>query len=158
LFGFTAECLIPALLCSFFLDLAQKLVVESVVIDDQFVSSFLQPSYILARHSSVVHIRRNPQGATISSKYVWGHREMQPWGQPLPAQCPECKSFRSWSKRKTRSDKSTAEFRCEAKRTQGHCNYVFVAGMPGNLTRSMDDWMVVSWPPKPEEAKKGIIV
>jgi hypothetical protein len=145
LFGFSAECLIPTLLCSFFLDLAQKLVVESLSIDDQFMSTFLQPSYVLARHSSVIHIKRDDKGAIRSSKYVWAHRDMQPWGQPLPAQCPQCKSFRSWGKRK--NTQSTAEFRCEAKRKQGDCNYLFVVEQPGNIVRSKGDWIDVSWPP-----------
>ena len=53
-----ALSLIPSLLCSFFLDLAQKIIVENAMVDDQFVNYFLKPSHILARHSSVVHIQK----------------------------------------------------------------------------------------------------
>lgn len=93
----------------------------------------------------MVHIKKGPDGSQDSSKYIWAQRNMQPWGRPLPAQCSRCKSFRPWGDRKNRPDLS-AEFRCRGKHGKGDCNELFVAARPKNLDRTIDDWMVVSWP------------
>jgi hypothetical protein len=143
MFAFTARSLIPALLSSFFLDLAQKVVVESFPIDGSFVTTFLQPSIVLARHTSVVHLKK---GIDKGSKYVWAHRDMQPWGTPLPAQCPNCKTFRPWGPRKSGKDK-VATFRCQGKYNKSDCNYLFVASIPSNVVHTTNDWMTVEWPP-----------
>jgi len=112
--------------------------------DTTFVATFLQPSYVLGRHSSVVHIRK---GVDQSVKYVWAHKDLQPWGTPLPAQCPHCKSFRPWGPRKP-GQKKSATFRCQGKYNKVDCNHLFVALWPDNMVTTDHDWMVVEWPPK----------
>ena len=84
---------------------------------------------------------------------------MQPWGKPLPAQCPKCLSFRSWGDRKNRHvapsgldpGEAFAEFRCQGKIKKADCNYLFVVKQPKNLTGTIGDWLVVTWPPEKEE-------
>ena len=149
LFAFTTDSLIPTLLSSLFLDLAQKLIVEGFQIDKNFVRIMLGPALIAARHTSIVHIIKNGPGSDTpvsSFKYVWAHREMQPWGRPKPAQCSKCKSFRSWGARLPPNNLDGGAFRCEAVIKNQVCHNVFVSARPSNISLQVGDWIIATWP------------
>lgn len=45
----------------------------------------------LGRHTAIIHI--TPSTAT---RYVWTHREIQPWGVRVPGQCHQCGVLQDW--------------------------------------------------------------
>jgi hypothetical protein len=152
MFAFTAPSLISSLLGSFLLDLAQKAIIETIDINEHFLSGFVgQHSAVMARHSSLVYIQKaeKENAPPTSFKYVWSQKDMQPWGKPIPAQCPQCKGFRPWGNRKLEyqpDDSQQAKFYCRGQFKGSACNYAFVAPKPKNVIRTLADWMMVKWP------------
>lgn len=147
MFAFGTDALIPSLLSSLFLSFAQKLVVESFPINNQFVEVLLEPAKSAGRHTSIIHIKRKDENILDPVKYMWAQYEMQPWGTPILVQCPGCKSFRPWGPRRKASDNSTAEFRCRAMTIDSaRCNFVLHVPKPPNVVRAVKDWLIVSWP------------
>ncbi|KAG9309034.1 hypothetical protein JVU11DRAFT_11030 [Chiua virens] len=51
----------------------------------------LQEVSELGRHSAVLHFH---QGTV--TRYTWAHKNIQPWGQRNPVQCPQCGVFQKW--------------------------------------------------------------
>jgi hypothetical protein len=149
MFGFTSDSLIPTLLSSLFLDLAQRVIVENFNIDDKLIDVVLNSSPIAARHTSIVHIKLSENGQVQTrKKYVWAHKDMQPWGNPLPPQCERCGAFRPWGPRLRGKDKVTAEFSCQAVTSDGlQCKHVvrFVKPEVEGL-QIFKEWMSMNWP------------
>jgi len=99
----------------------------------------------------MVHIQKNdviPDGEPKALKYVWAQRQMQPWGKPLPAQCPQCRAFRPWGPRKNFEEDGSkvARFFCGGKYKKSLCGYVFEVVIPKNLIKTEGDWLKVGWP------------
>ncbi|KIM50695.1 hypothetical protein SCLCIDRAFT_144838, partial [Scleroderma citrinum Foug A] len=68
-----------------------------VIYEFQFteaIEKVLTESPLLDMHTGVVHLawRESADGADPlkGCKYIWMHRDCQPWGQTLPIQCPKC--------------------------------------------------------------------
>ena len=61
----------------------------------------LTESPLLGMHTGIVHLAwsqsDNEADLLKGCKYVWTHRDHQPWGQPLPIQCPQCGTVQKWS-------------------------------------------------------------
>src|SRR5437879_3742089 len=58
----------------------------------------LQESSTLGMHTAVFHFRAADPGTDVKTvRYVWMHRDYQPWGQSLPMQCPQCRTVQKWS-------------------------------------------------------------
>ena len=51
----------------------------------------LKSADALGKHSAVIHF------AAEVTKYVWSHKEYQPWGTVLPLQCPQCGILNCWT-------------------------------------------------------------
>lgn len=65
----------------------------------------LKESAHLGMHTGVVHFSLGDQGdANVLEvvKYVWAHRDYQPWGVELPMQCPQCGAVQKWASVQTR--------------------------------------------------------
>lgn len=45
----------------------------------------------MGKHTGVVHL--TPGSVT---KFIWAHKEIQPWGEKLPLQCPQCGVLEKW--------------------------------------------------------------
>lgn len=75
-------------------DLLTK-VTKSVVIHGFGFTEALEHSLkqcsTLGRHTGIIHFAHH----TIT-KYLWAHRDYQPWGQTLPLQCPQCGVLDPW--------------------------------------------------------------
>jgi hypothetical protein len=41
---------------------------------------------------------------TTTSRYIWSHPGLKPFGNPLPIQCPNCKGLRTWDVLKKTAD------------------------------------------------------
>jgi hypothetical protein len=46
----------------------------------------------LGKHSGLYHFTPH-----CTMRYVWAHKEYQPWGKRLPVQCPQCGVLNTWS-------------------------------------------------------------
>jgi hypothetical protein len=145
LFAFTAYGLIPSLLSTFLIDMAHRVIVEGFDIS-RWMTNLLDSSPIAARHTSIIHLRET-EGVIHGLEYVWAHRQMQPWGSPLPPQCPRCFSFRPWAERKKTTD-SRVVFSCKGKSKGMVCGYLDKADRPSNLRDAppRSDWITLNWP------------
>ncbi|KAG6377670.1 hypothetical protein JVT61DRAFT_14436 [Boletus reticuloceps] len=69
-------------------------VTKSVVLHDfkftEALEHALRNASALGKHSAIIHI------ASKVTKYVWSHKDYQPWGTMLPLQCPQCGVLSSW--------------------------------------------------------------
>lgn len=70
-------------------------VTKSVIINGfKFIPALehtLRQCLTLGRHTNIIHIY--PQGVT---RYIWAHRDYQPWGLRLPLQCQQCGILNPW--------------------------------------------------------------
>jgi len=85
------------------------------------VEKVLTESPLLGMHTGVVHLvwKESVDGADSleGCKYVWTHRECQPWGQLLPIQCPQCGTVQKWHS--IYLDDGSYKFEC----TYSKCGY-----------------------------------
>jgi hypothetical protein len=76
-------------------DLLSK-VTQSVVIHGfdftHALEHALKESFKLGRHTNVYHF-----SSSSVVKYVWAHKEYQPWGHKLLPQCPQCGVLNPWA-------------------------------------------------------------
>jgi len=139
LFAFTVPSLIPTLLCSLFLDLVQRVVVEghSIV---TFIDELVRTAPLAARHTAIIHMMQDEeQKAQTMVKYVWAHPKIQPWGQTLPHQCDKCFAFRSWVYFAGPGDSHS--FRCS------HCAISMIFNPPTETWESIkkSEWIKIAW-------------
>jgi len=43
-------------------------------------------------HTGVAHITPD-----VVMRYIWSHRDIQPWGKSIPTQCPVCFVVQKWT-------------------------------------------------------------
>ena len=79
-------------------------VTKSVVIHGfeftQALEHVLKESAHLGMHTGIVHFSlADPKDTNMLNvvKYVWAHRDYQPWGVKLPMQCPQCGTVQKWA-------------------------------------------------------------
>ena len=139
--------LIPALLSSLIIDMAHRVVVEGLQIQ-KFMDNLVKSAPIIGRHTSIVHISDSDKGK-VGVCYVWAPRALQPWGNPLPPQCPVCLCFRSWGKY-TVGTNNCLSFACGG--VNGNefiCRHTITFQKPDNVISvglHRSDWMKLSWP------------
>lgn len=71
-------------------NLTKSLVVEGF----EFTTALehgLKENSMLRKHSGIIHVARGQV-----TRYVWAHKEYQPWGEKISAQCPQCGSLGPW--------------------------------------------------------------
>jgi len=76
-------------------DLLTK-VTKSVVIHGfdftEALEHTLKQCSMLGKHSGIIHF--TPHCIT---RYIWAHKDYQPWGQRLPLQCSQCGILNPWT-------------------------------------------------------------
>lgn len=75
-------------------DLLSKITQSVVIHGFNFTEALqhtLRETFRLGRHTNVLHI--TPESVT---RYLWAHKEYQPWGHKLPLQCPQCGILQPW--------------------------------------------------------------
>lgn len=98
----------PRLVTSNTTGLLTKLTRNVVVHHIEFVTALehlLRDETELGMHTGLVHI--TPDAAM---RYIWTHRQTQPWGKYIPVQCPECFVVQQWAT--VWLDSSTYSFEC----------------------------------------------
>ena len=99
LFGFGATGVQACLTTPLFVMFVHKVYLEGVTPDHHHVGEILASSPHVARHTSVVLMRR-PSRLTVDSssasdklvvdEFRWTHPTLRPWGAEVPIQCPTC--------------------------------------------------------------------
>jgi hypothetical protein len=68
---------------------------ESVIIEGYNFTEALEHNIkeclSLGKHTNVIHLT-----LTSITRYLWAHKEYQPWGQRLSLQCPQCGILNPW--------------------------------------------------------------
>ena len=124
LVAFTAPQLQASLTSSFFVDFAQRVLVEGFSLEKSFSTMLAATSQSnLARHTNVVHIHATPGNSDLDGQdFIFSHPKLRPWGNRLPPSCPRCKSPRSWSS-PVCQDKAIV-FLCNRDKCKEKCRFV----------------------------------
>ena len=98
--AFSALQLQFSLTCPFFLDYAQRVLVEGYSLHTDFKALLTATSQSnFARHTNLMYFQRQAGSLKLEvSEFNFSHPTFRPWGFRIPASCPECKSPRSWGK------------------------------------------------------------
>jgi len=146
LVAFTAPQLHAVLTAGFFIDYAQRTLVEGFTLEKSFRAILAATSQSnLARHTNVVHVYSNDDCSALRVfQYVFIHPKFRPWGQRLPPSCSICKSPRSWSLRSSKNE--TVVFKCKKKNCKGFCQFVRPDGYEmGKANVNGGHWMHKSY-------------
>jgi hypothetical protein len=76
-------------------DLLMKVTKSVVIHGYSFVKALehaIKECAALGKHTNILHI--TPSDVT---RYVWAHRDYQPWGTRLSIQCSQCGTLNPWS-------------------------------------------------------------
>ncbi|KAG1778005.1 hypothetical protein EV702DRAFT_1196804 [Suillus placidus] len=98
---FSATRFQPLVATNFLLALAEQVVAEQLDISKAF-PGLLALSSRLGQHTKVIlMIKENAHGVhnLLVTQFAHAHMQTQPWGIPVPGQCPLCGSTNSWSAR-----------------------------------------------------------
>ncbi len=72
-------------------DITKDIVIHGFSFDSALKESLRVHCDTLGKQTNVVHI-----SDSSARKYVWAHRNIQPWGRRLPTQCPRCGVLNPW--------------------------------------------------------------
>src|SRR5258708_6655835 len=72
----------------------------------------------------------------ITTRYFWLHPGLKPFGQPLPAQCPDCLGLRTWGVLKKTVDKIM--LKCKAKECSTRSEFTLPSGASFVLGRFVE--------------------
>ncbi|KAG2360218.1 hypothetical protein BDR07DRAFT_1378129 [Suillus spraguei] len=98
---FTAKHFQPLVATNFLLALAEQVVIEQLNICMVF-PSLLSLSSHLGQHTDVILMTRDAIDSMpklLVTKFARAYPQTQPWGIPVPSQCPLCGSTNSWSQK-----------------------------------------------------------
>jgi hypothetical protein len=121
--AFTATQFQPVLTTAFFIDYAQRVLIEGFALEKAFDAMLTASSQSnIARHTGVVHIHREDGASLQVWEYKFAHNKFRPWGNNLPGSCPTCGSPQSWGRPVTQ--KEALVFSCKFKKCKGRCRFV----------------------------------
>jgi hypothetical protein len=138
--------------------MAQVTILESMDATT-FIESLSRSSPLMARHTSLVHIKKRrdsngvARGGVEGMKYDWAHVTVRPWGEPMRAQCPECFSLRAWDPLPG-GDPNVSRFRCKGRHIDGlGCIYILSVNRPrgSKVTSGKPVWISRPWPFRDEQ-------
>lgn len=87
--AFDAPHLSPVKTVDLLMNVTKSVVLHNFTFVDALEHS-LKNATDLGKHSAIIHISGKV------NKYVWSHKDYQPWGTALPLQCPQCGFLDSW--------------------------------------------------------------
>lgn len=142
LVAFSAPQLQTSLTCGFFLDYAQRVLIEGYTLESDFKSLLVATSQSnFARHTNLVYFRRQDRSKVNALEFTFTHPTLRPWGFRIPTTCSLCQSPRPWSKPIKQG--TTIIFVCKLTGCKGMCRFakpddMEMLGPPSNGGR----WMV----------------
>ena len=96
LFAFNAPSFHPIYATTFLLNFFQLIIIEGRTFDS--VIGLLLNTSALARHSGIVRFWTR-DSVVRDCTLKWSHSRTQPWGSPVPYQCPSCRCIQSWAQK-----------------------------------------------------------
>lgn len=121
LFAFNAHSFHPIYAATFLLNFFQHIIIEGRTFDSA-VGQLLNTS-ALSRHTGIVRYWRDKLGVK-KCELRWAHSRTQPWGTPVPYQCPSCRCIQAWDQKKIQvasSQLRDVSMRCSYKGGQKAC-------------------------------------
>lgn len=120
LLAFTAPEFHADLTVSFFVDYAQRVLVEGFELSASFKALLTASSQSnLPRHTNIVYVNFEDGHLSEAKEYVFSHEQWRPWGHRLPPSCPICSSPECW--KDPVKSKSTYIFNCRSDKCAGVC-------------------------------------
>ena len=126
--AFTAAEFYAALTTLFFIDYAQRILIEGFELCSSLDNILRATSQSpLGRHTNLVSIHHDAQTSALEAvKLIFTHTTWRLWGSHLPASCPKCSSPQCWLK-PTKSG-STYVYSCRRSGCSGPCSFQKPAG------------------------------
>ena len=113
MFAFSAPQLQAVLTVPFFMNFAQRILIERTDLNDSNVGTILEQSVFLARHTPIWMFSRALVSVPFKiNVYQWTHLTMRPHGKDIGIQCPGCGSLSSRKGREA-ADKSSIIIVCK---------------------------------------------
>ena len=123
LVAFCATQLQVSLTCTFFVDYAQRVLLEGFSLESHFKSLLNASSQSnVARHTNIMYIRHHNRSQMQVVKFIFTHPVIRPWGERLPSACSLCKSPRPWSKPVKQGN--AIVYVCQRKGCRGVCRFM----------------------------------
>ena len=92
----------------FFLNYGQRVVIENFSLEPS-LCQLLPISTSITCHTDLVLIHHSTD-QVVSTKFIWTHMDIHPWGNEIPVQCPECHTPCPWGPKSKK--KSMIIFSC----------------------------------------------
>jgi hypothetical protein len=96
LFAFDAPAFHPIYAATFLLSFFQHIVIEGRTLDSAI--GLLLNTSPLSRHTGIVHFWTR-DSVVSNCTLRWAHSRTQPWGKPVPYQCPSCRCVQAWDQK-----------------------------------------------------------
>ena len=127
LFAFDAPAFHPIYATTFLLNFFQCIIIEGRTFDSA-IGQLLNTS-ALSRHSGIVRFWTS-NSVVKKCTLRWTHSRIQPWGKPVPYQCPSCHCIQAWNQKHQGASSELG------RNEMVHCSYQTVDGRrcPKHLT------------------------
>ena len=96
LFAFDATSFHPVFATTFVINFFQYIIIDGRHF--QHVVGLILSSSILSRHTGIVRFWTHDADVKHCT-LRWSHSRTQPWGEPLPYQCPTCCCIQAWDQK-----------------------------------------------------------
>ena len=96
LFAFDAPAFHPIYATTFLLHFFHHIIIEDRTFDSTI--GLLLNASPLSRHTAIVRFW-TVNSVVKSCTLKWAHSRTQPWGNPVPYQCPSCRCIQAWDQR-----------------------------------------------------------
>ncbi|KAI6002471.1 hypothetical protein F5J12DRAFT_894233 [Pisolithus orientalis] len=108
---FDADRLLPINTIPFLMSVLDLTIIQGFQQMDKTVKAALKDCGVLGRHSNIILMFWGSQGGRVLvERYIWTDKFIKPWGQNLPAQCPQHGSIQEWL---AASADSTYSYQCQ---------------------------------------------
>lgn len=132
LFAFNAHGFHPVYATTFILDFFHYVIIDGRTFDS--VAGLILNSSALARHSAIVRFWTY-DSVVRNCTIKWAHARTQPWGEPVPYQCPTCHCIQSWDQKangaSSELDGGGVTMRCRGNQASGRCSHQLKFSKPG---------------------------
>ena len=96
LFAFNTPSFHPIYAATFLLNFFQHIIIEGRTFDSAI--GLLLNTSALSRHTGIMRFWTR-DSVVRDCTLKWSHSRTQPWGNPVPYQCPSCRCIQSWAQR-----------------------------------------------------------
>ena len=148
LFAFDAPSFHPIYAATFLINFFQYIIIEGRTFDSA-IGQLLNTSG-LSHHSGIMCFWTH-NSKVKECLLKWAHSHTQPWGQPVPYQCPSCRCIQAWDQKGQGTSSELGRdvtMWCSYKDEQGQCSECLTFVRPGStpfkpIKLSEGVWMAI---------------